>query len=646
MALGMGRVGRGIKAGGKTAGVTAAIGSGAFLRQAASPVPGGTAAMTAALGLIGATTGGLFSSKGGGNGKDKSGGANGGAAIGAGLGELQKGIAELVKINTAGFKDVSIIKDVLVEMRDKAYEEARRGLKNIQGPPMAPILAANNPNSTTAADPNGINWGGILTGLAGIAAGLLLWADKLKAGVNLLKNRLLNGFNSIKNLGKAIAGWGKNVIKFFSKDGAIAKFFGKGGTLATMADDLAKFARNNMMTRVIGRVGLFVNSIGKFIDDMFQKLPKIMRPPRLFTKPTNNPMKANKPKLNRMQKLANAGKTMRTGFASGPQNRNVSTGKFTKNAKPNKSFTGQQNVKSGGGGSKSLGGGGAVAPAPVSGLLSGKSKVLDGANKAIKWMTKLRFLGPALRLGAKLGLPIMIGERVFRLNQVNKAFEAGEITKKERDREAYSIVGAGLGAVGMGMLGTLVGGPVGGIIGSLAGFFGGEYVGGKLYDFLQGENVPKEGPEGFKANSYAAKGADKAGFMNSMMIDSDASIEGGGQGNMQQKFIGMRQQKHAELAQSMGIAPKDIAKHAKGNKRFIDGKAAIDADVMEQYNKAKAAEGGVGFSTKPTTIINEGDVYNNGGGGEEGGQTLEQDVIHTSQKSGDNSYDTFAFGMG
>ena len=108
-----GRVGRGVVAGGKFGLGAAALGTGAFLRQAASPIPGGNAAMTAGLGLAGAMGGAAFGVGGGGKGAAGAGGKGGdkvGGAMIGGLEKLQAGINKLIEINTRGFSDVGIIK--------------------------------------------------------------------------------------------------------------------------------------------------------------------------------------------------------------------------------------------------------------------------------------------------------------------------------------------------------------------------------------------------------------------------------------------------------------------------------------------------------------------------------------------------------
>ena len=632
----IGRAGVGAAAGGaKAIGGAAALGTGAFLRQAASPIPGGAAAMTAALGVAGAIGSGALSGfrKGGGaggNGKDS--GSGGGAMVG-GLEKLQEGINKLIKINEVGFKDVAIMKNVLIDMRNKAYEDARNRLKDIQGPPIAPTLAAAVDNDKTTSEDGGFGLGTLAKVAAGIAAalaGFLLFAENIKT-------KLVDTWNAFKNLGifRIFTKEGR-LYKFFGPGGTLAKFFGPKGTLATMADDIKTFMQNNMMTRVISRLGALIGSIGKFIDDMFEKLPKGMRPPRLTPRATTNPLEERKQTRNQNRNTRQSyqrGNVRSTGFRMGPQLRGPD-GRFVKNpfqTKPTNpaAAAGADDAKLKG----QFGNTGPGAPGP-SGLLSGKSKILDAANRAIMWLTKVPFLGTIIKLMAKLGLPLLIGERALAYNSLQNAYEAGDISKDERDRGAYEILGAGLGAVGLGVLGTALGGPVGGIAGSLAGFFGGGPVGGMLYDwFVKNKNtVDPRISEGLGENSYAGKMAQSVGFMSSMVQASESGDPGAQ--NLAQKFTAMRNQRHTELAESMGI--KNIKAASMSHKRFIDAKAQIDADILEQFNKAMAItpSGGANGGTT-NNIINNNNM--NGGEGSNGSDTnIETIPVNISSNQQDN----------
>ena len=195
-------VGRGIKSGAKFAAGTAALGTGAFLRQAASPIPGGTAAMTAGLGLAGAMGGAAFGVGGGGKGAAGAGGKGGdkvGGAMIGGLEKLQEGITKLLEVNKLGFKDVAIIKDVLMDMRNKAYEDARNSLKNIQKPTPMLLAAANDNNKTGAGDNTKapMSWWKKLLIALGIG-GLLNAAQRFGIMLLKLKDRMIKWTKSIK----------------------------------------------------------------------------------------------------------------------------------------------------------------------------------------------------------------------------------------------------------------------------------------------------------------------------------------------------------------------------------------------------------------------------------------------------------------
>ena len=113
----IGRAGVGAAAGGaKAIGGAAALGTGAFLRQAASPIPGGTAAMTAGLGIVGAVGSGAMSGfrRGG---KGGAGGADGSGA-GGGVEVLTQGIQKLIQVNERGFADADIYPYLAPDLKD------------------------------------------------------------------------------------------------------------------------------------------------------------------------------------------------------------------------------------------------------------------------------------------------------------------------------------------------------------------------------------------------------------------------------------------------------------------------------------------------------------------------------------------------
>ena len=625
----IGRAGVGAVAGGaKTAAGAAALGTGAFLRQAASPIPGGAAAMTAALGVAGAIGSGALSGfrKGGGaggNGKDS--GSGGGAMVG-GLEKLQEGINKLIKINEVGFKDVAIMKNVLIDMRNKAYEDARSRLKNIQGPPVAPTLAAAvDNNKTTSDEGSGFGLGGLAkaaAALAALALGALAWAEGLKDK--------WKAFTDLKLF--AIFSKEGRLYKFFGPGGTLSKFFGPKGTLATMADDIKTFMKNNMMTRVLSRFGNLINSVGKFIDDMFEKLPKPLRPPRLTPKPIGNPLIDEKPKPRQRytqkqfrQGLAR-GDIKRTGFKIGPQFRDARG--FIKNPfqtsptntvanvaddiKPGRMGTNVPNVK-------------------VSGLLSGKSKILDTANRVLMGLINSNMVTRTLfAIGQKLALPVFA---IFQGVKARKLLENQYMSDEDKQRELAAILGETLGSIGLGIAGTILGGPVGGIAGSLLGYYGGDDVGRFLFDQSQGKK-PAIDPKLMQnltgsGSFYARQQAESTGLLQAMT----SGVEGG-QGELVGKFMAMRNQAHTDLAADMGI--KNVQAASLSNRKFIDAKAAIDADILEQYNKALAVtpSGGANGGTTINNINNNN--INGGEGGNGGDVNIETMPANISSNQQDN----------
>jgi len=241
------RVGGSVLAGGKAAAGAAALGTGAFLRQAASPIPGGTAAMTAGLGIVGAMGSGLFGGGGGGKAAGKSNGTGGGTgAVTGGLEKLQEGINKLIEINKAGFSDVKIIKHELVKMRELAYEEARKSLKKIQKPSIggAGGLAAAIGNKKT--DSTGFNFLPFLPLLALPFIGPIV--KFFEEFGNIFKN-------SFERLKVGMTKWHNSIKEYFKPKGTFSK----------MLDDLKKFGKENKFGKLLTR-------FGTMLDDMLDKL--------------------------------------------------------------------------------------------------------------------------------------------------------------------------------------------------------------------------------------------------------------------------------------------------------------------------------------------------------------------------------------
>jgi len=361
-------VGRGIKSGAKFAAGTAALGTGAFLRQAASPIPGGTAAMTAGLGLAGAMGGAAFGVGGGGKGAAGAGGKGGdkvGGAMIGGLEKLQEGITKLLEVNKLGFKDVAIIKDVLMDMRNKAYEDARNSLKNIQKPTPMLLAAANDNNKTGAGDNTKapMSWwkkllialgiGGLLNAAQRFGIMLLNLKDKMikwtKSIKGWLGEKLTNAKTSFGNLFTKLKGWGTSIKGWAGEQLTNAKasfgslftklklwgtsikvwagekltnartsfttFFGKGGTLSKWGTSLKEFGANNKFSNFIkGLGGMFdglTTKLGGIFKSLGLKIPEFLtkdKPPT-NAKPTNNPLENKKTNKPRADKPARYGDT-------------------------------------------------------------------------------------------------------------------------------------------------------------------------------------------------------------------------------------------------------------------------------------------------------------------------------------------------
>lgn len=109
----------------------------------------------------------------------------------------------------------------------------------------------------------------------------------------------------------------------------------------------------------------------------------------------------------------------------------------------------------------------------------------------------------ALSKGAKvvpgLGTAIAVGEGAYDAYQTNKAYEAGEITEKQRN-EGYgeaaggtggALAGAAAGAA-IGSVVPVVGTAIGGIVGGVAGYYGGSKAGSWLGGMFGQDKTKKE----------------------------------------------------------------------------------------------------------------------------------------------------------
>ena len=202
----------------------------------------------------------------------------------------------------------------------------------------------------------------------------------------------------------------------------------------------------------------------------------------------------------------------------------------------------------------------------------------------------------------------------------------------------------------MGIAGTVVGGPIGGIAGSLLGYYSGDDVGKFLYDIAHGKEPPinkklladlgvaRQGSmkEGMIGNTYAINKAKSTGLLQAMTSGLES-----GEGETVGKFMAMRSQAHADLATSMGIDPDNLKYANFTNKKFINAKAAIDADILEQYNKATAVTPNGNGANGGTTIINEGDIINGGGKDGEGGVEIDVVPQNKNLESQRDNYDPY-----
>jgi hypothetical protein len=270
--------GRGIKSGAKYAAGAAALGTGALLRQAASPIPGGTATMTAGLGLAGAMGSAAYGKGFGGGKKDKEGGAGAGGAIKGGMEKIGEGLKNLVEPLEVIKANTNTIKDILLEMRNKAYEDAIKNLKKVQGPPTA-ALAAQVANSTSGPgkDPTQKMGTGMKLLLAGLALSV---ARRLKSLMKFFgrNGAIANGLRGLKTFitdSKVF----KNFKTFFGKGGGLStrlnglklaiteskaftglkNIFGKGGTIATKLKNI----KDGFALVKGGLVTKFTNMFGK-----------------------------------------------------------------------------------------------------------------------------------------------------------------------------------------------------------------------------------------------------------------------------------------------------------------------------------------------------------------------------------------------
>ena len=256
MAL-LGAIGRGaggaIAGGAKAAAGAAALGTGAFLRQAASPIPGGTAAMTAGLGIVGAVGSGAMSGfrRGG---KGGAGGADGSGA-GGGVEVLTQGIQKLIQVNERGFAEVTAIKNILTDMRDKAYEDAREGLK-----PSGDIgdeleLAAANDNEASEASgkkfPLGLKLG--LAGLVAIGGFIAGLVKGIRTDIGKIFGRIKTFFGKTGPIGKALTdlrAWFRET-KIYK---GIKDIFGKGGVVSNKIQAI-KDAFKNAKGGIAAKIG-------------------------------------------------------------------------------------------------------------------------------------------------------------------------------------------------------------------------------------------------------------------------------------------------------------------------------------------------------------------------------------------------------
>ena len=540
----IGRAGVGAVAGGaKAAAGAAALGTGAFLRQAASPIPGGAAAMTAGLGIVGAVGSGAMSGFRRGGGKGGAGGTDGGGAGGgAGVEKLQLGIAQLLEVNKKGFADVSIIKNTLIAMQQNAYEEARARLKKVQGPPLPPQLAAANDNTETSERGGfGLPFLGLtaLTGIIGAflnaAAGFGTALSNLKASFikwkgaigGWLGEKLVNARTAFGNLFTKLKGWGASINTWIGEKltnartsfgtlftklkgwgGSIStwvgerltnartsfsNFFGKEGTLSKWGTRLKEFATNN-------KFGNFLKGFGTMFDGLMTKLnarfvalkldlPEFLKkdPPKVPVK--GNPLIDNKP-TSRMPKV-------QSGFGQMNAKANIIAKNPARNPVKGNTF-GQKlsgAVKSGAGAVKF--GLGALASGTGRGALSAVAAVQNYFMKSKVG----KILGFAVR---KLGLPVMAGVGLYQVYSAISAHDRGEIDEKERDARIGAVIGGLGGGALFGILGAAAGGAVagtpaaviaplttlvGGLGGGIAGYFAGEFLGRQAALAMHGEPV-------------------------------------------------------------------------------------------------------------------------------------------------------------
>ena len=267
-ALGRGAVG-GIAGGAKAAAGAAALGTGAFLRQAASPIPGGAAAMTAGLGIVGAVGGGAMGAfrRGG---KGGAGGADGGGAGSGGAEVLAQGITKLLEVNQKGFSDVAAIKNILIDMREKAYEDARDSLKPSGDMGDGLELAAANDNEKEGGGgkkmPLGLKIGIALTAIRGFIAGLV---KGIRTDIGKIFGRIKAFFGPTGAIGTALTN-----LKAWFKETKIYKgikdIFGKGGVVSNKIQaikDAFKNAKGGIATKIgeiFGKNGSMATRLATF----------------------------------------------------------------------------------------------------------------------------------------------------------------------------------------------------------------------------------------------------------------------------------------------------------------------------------------------------------------------------------------------
>ena len=136
------------------------------------------------------------------------------------------------------------------------------------------------------------------------------------------------------------------------------------------------------------------------------------------------------------------------------------------------------------------------------------------------------------------------------------------LTKQDRNEKLGAIIGRNIGAIGFGILGTLVGGPLGGFIGGLAGYMAGEWAGKKIMEWLNGDINEQDILDeiaGFDIQGQAV--FTKPGGFNPSIMYGSSSGE-----------LSKRQLRQAQLGRSYSTAPNTYL----GNRR-----QGLDLEAME-----------------------------------------------------------------